>query len=201
MDFCRWLSQRSGRRVTLPTEAQWEWACRAGSAEPFSFGPLDADYSRHANLGDRRLRDFAADTSLDNYAAQRPMKEPGRFDDWLPRDDRFDDGGFVTEPVGKYRPNPWGLHDLHGNAAEWTRSAYRPYPYRDDDGRNAVAGSARDTERVVRGGSWRDRPARSTASWRLPYSQHQRVFNVGFRVVFEGDPSNPGVETLTVEPH
>ena len=199
MEFCRWLSRRTGLRFTLPTEAQWEWACRAGSAEPFSFGPLDVDYSRHANLGDRRLRDFAADTSLDHYAAQRPMQNPNRFDDWLPRDDRFDDGGLVTEPVGKYQPNAWGLHDLNGNAAEWTRSAYRPYPYRDDDGRNAVESAARDTERVVRGGSWRDRPFRATASYRLPYRQYQRVFNVGFRVVCESDISAPSPEKLSAK--
>ena len=191
MTFCRWLSHETGLSFTLPTEAQWEWACRAGSASPFSFGELEADFSPYANLGDKRLRDFAADTSLDHYSAQRPMKNPNRFDDWLPRDDRFDDGGFVTEPVGKYQPNPWGLHDLHGNAAEWTRSTYRTYPYRDDDGRNAIEDAPRDTERVVRGGSWRDRPFRSTASYRLPYRQYQRVFNVGFRIVSEGEMKTP----------
>lgn len=199
MAFCRWLSGRTGRRITLPTEAQWEWACRAGSPEPFSFGPLPADYSRHANLGDRRLREFAADTSLDNYSAQRPMNHPNRFDDWLPRDDRFDDGGFVTVPVGRYQPNAWGLHDLHGNAAEWTRSAYRPYPYRDDDGRNDPGALVEGTERVVRGGSWSDRPFRATASYRLPYRQYQRVFNVGFRIVCEADLANPGTNSLSAD--
>ena len=109
------------------------------------------------------------------------MKNPNRYDDWIPRDDRFDDGGFVTEPVGKYKPNAWGLCDMHGNAAEWTRSSYRPYPYRDDD-RNATSANE---EKVVRGGSWYDRPFHCTASYRVPYRPWQRVFNVGFRVVIE----------------
>ncbi|MBI5388017.1 MAG: SUMF1/EgtB/PvdO family nonheme iron enzyme [Verrucomicrobia bacterium] len=186
MAFCRWLSQKSGLTITLPTEAQWEWACRAGTATPFWFGDHDADFSPFANLGDKMLAEFAADTALDNYSDARPMVNPSRYDDWIPRDDRFDDGGFVTEPVGKYRPNPWGLHDTLGNAWEWTRSACRPYPYRDDDGRNDTANA--DRERVVRGGSWYDRPQRCTSSFRLAYPSWQRVFNVGFRVVCE-EPS------------
>lgn len=165
--FCRWLSTKTGRKVSLPTEDQWEWACRAGAATPFWFGPLDADYSTFANLGDRRLRDFAADTSLDHYSAQRPMKNPNRYDDWMPRDDRFDDGGFVTEPVGRYRANPWGLCDMHGNAWEWTATA-------DDTGR-----------KIVRGGSWFDRPFRCTASYKLAHRSWQKVYNVGFRIVVE----------------
>ena len=70
---------------------------------------------------------------------------------------------------------------MHGNAWEWTRSAHRPYPYREDDGRNAL--TLGGEERVVRGGSWYDRPKRCTASFRLSYPPWQRVFNVGFRVV------------------
>lgn len=86
----------------------------------------------------------------------------------------------VTIEVGRYRPNPWGLYDMHGNAAEWTRSAYWPYPYCEQDGRNDTART--DLERVARGGSWRDRPRQSTACYRRPYQPYHRVFNVGFRV-------------------
>jgi formylglycine-generating enzyme required for sulfatase activity len=69
---------------------------------------------------------------------------------------------------------------MHGNVAEWTLSSYRPYPYVENDGRNAVDGT---DKKVVRGGSWYDRPHRATASYRLAYDQWQPVYNVGFRVV------------------
>ena len=90
----------------------------------------------------------------------------------------------VTTNVGRYQPNAWGLHDMIGNAAEWTRTAYRPYPYQSGDGRDdpAVAGT-----KVVRGGSWYDRPYRATASHRMHYQPWQHVFDVGFRIIVEVD--------------
>ena len=75
-----------------------------------------------------------------------------------------------------------GLYDMHGNVAEWTRSDYRPYPYMESDGRNNGSTSER---KVVRGGSWRDRPSLARAAFRLDYRPYQPVFNVGFRVVCE----------------
>lgn len=71
---------------------------------------------------------------------------------------------------------------MHGNVAEWTRTAYAPYPFVSDDGRNTLTGSRK---RVVRGGSWRDRPKRARSASRWAYEPYQRVFNVGFRVVLE----------------
>ncbi|MFP4058229.1 MAG: SUMF1/EgtB/PvdO family nonheme iron enzyme [Candidatus Brocadiia bacterium] len=176
--FCRWLSDRTGQRFDLPTEAQWEWACRAGTATPLSYGAMDADFSKWANAGDKAYANIKVVTGgLVHFDPQ------GR----ALCDARFDDGAAVTAPVGRYQPNPWGLHDLHGNAAEWTRSAYRPYPYR-DDGRNQPSAEAR---RVVRGGSFFDRPERCRSALRLAYPPWQRVFNVAFRVVCLPDPTSP----------
>jgi len=86
----------------------------------------------------------------------------------------------VTANVGRYQPNAWSLHDMHGNAAEWTLSSYRPYPYDDHDGRNAPNSVEMKT---VRGGSWYDRPIHARSAARLPYRPWQAVYNVGFRVV------------------
>jgi formylglycine-generating enzyme required for sulfatase activity len=179
MEFCQWLSQHTGRRFTLPTEAQWEWACRAGSATPLAFGGLDADFAPWANLADAA---FGAALLADGSRQYSGGVEHLWVDGADLSDRRYNDRAVVTAPVGSFRPNAWGLFDLHGNAAEWTRSEYRPYPYRDDDGRNAIGSSRR---RVVRGGSFYDPPRRSRSAARLDYPAWQRVFNAGFRVVAE----------------
>jgi formylglycine-generating enzyme required for sulfatase activity len=166
--FCQWLSAKTGFQVTLPTEEQWEYACRAGSDQPFFYGDLDSDFSRHANFADINIRKLADD-------GWRP-----RSPDLAPRDARFDDGALVTADVGAYLPNAWGLHDMHGNAAEWTRSNWQWDPA-------FTGGVVADggLGKVVRGGSWRDRPKRGRAGFRIAYPAYQRVFNVGFRVIIE----------------
>lgn len=185
VDFCQWLSKETGMNFTLPTEAQWEWACRAGSDSPFWYGNMDTDFSRYANLGDIMLRDFAACTSYKNYESARVIENPNKYDDWIPRDTLYNDRGFISEPVGRYVRNPWDLFDMHGNVWEWTLSAYKPYPYNEEDGRNSI--ETNSEKRVARGGSWYDRPYRSTSSYRLPYRDYQKVYNVGFRVVLLED--------------
>ena len=167
MAFCDWMSKRTGRRVSLPTEAQWEYACRAGTQTPMHWGAVNGDFAKLANLADERLNNLAR----------------GDSPKWIPSITACNDGSIVTDNVGKYRPNPFGLHDMSGNAAEWTLSAYRPYPYR-DDGRNDVAAAV---ERVVRGGSFYDRPHRATSSFRLAYRPYAKVWNTGFRVVIEAE--------------
>jgi formylglycine-generating enzyme required for sulfatase activity len=80
-----------------------------------------------------------------------------------------------------YKPNPWGLYDMHGNAAEWTRCDYKPYPYKSTNGQ----ANGKNGRKSVRGGSWHDRPFRSTASFRIGYPAWQRVYHTGFRVIVE----------------
>jgi formylglycine-generating enzyme required for sulfatase activity/mono/diheme cytochrome c family protein len=178
MDFCRWLSEQTGQKFSLPSEAQWEYACRAGTASPMFYGNLSSDFSKFANLADAKLTEFASDP----YTVDRPLRNPTKYDDWIPKDARFNDGALIAVEPGRYQPNAWGLCDMHGNVAEWTRTAYRAYPYRGDDGRDDPEAAGR---KVVRGGSWRDRPYRSTSSYRLSYLPFQPVYNVGFRVVCE----------------
>ena len=163
--FCRRLSARTGKTFTLPSEAQWEWACRAGTDTPLAFGAPGADQKTFANLADVSLLGLCR------------MEQVGPF---LPSD-AVNDGSPVSTTVGSYQPNAWGLHDMHGNVAEWTASAYLPYPFRANDPRHAAA----DTRKVVRGGSWFDQARCARSAYRLCYHPWQRVFNVGFRVVCE----------------
>ncbi|MBT7171845.1 MAG: SUMF1/EgtB/PvdO family nonheme iron enzyme, partial [Phycisphaerales bacterium] len=120
-------------------------------------------------LGDVSLKKFA-NNPYSREASLQPSKNPGPSDDFLLKDDRFNDGGLVSVDVAKYAPNPWGLHDMHGNAAEWTNS-------RGD----ALLGGTKGY--VVRGGSWRDRPARCTSSFRIAYRPFHPVFNTSFRII------------------
>jgi len=174
MAFCDWLSGKTGRRFTLPTEAQWEYACRAGTATPLWYGTLDTDFSESANVSD------ATHQSVDYPHV------PHGIPPWRPADARFDDGYRVSAPVGHFTTNPWGLHDMHGNVAEWTLSIYPPYPFA---AANDLNNLATNRKRTVRGGSWYDTPARCRSAFRQAYVADQVVYDVGFRVVSPIEPA------------
>jgi formylglycine-generating enzyme required for sulfatase activity len=161
MAFCRWLSEKTGERFTLPTEAQWEWASRAGSAGPLWFGKAGSDFGKFANLADSRIQGFRSSYS---QGAKR-----GFFFTHFPFSEKVNDGSMISSPVGQYQPNPWGLFDMHGNVAEWTIPA---------------AGAAHPLK-PARGGSWRDLPEWATATSRIGYQSFQPVWDVGFRVVLD----------------
>jgi len=168
MAFCDWLSNETGMRFTLPSEAQWEYACRSDGTSPLWYGTLNDDFSRSANLADAT-----------GHTVDYPHV-PTALPPWRPAETRFDDGWRVSAPVGTFQPNPWDLYDMHGNVAEWTRSTYRPYPLTAGDGQDDRTG-----RKTVRGGSWLDRPRRARSAFRMHYEPSQAVHDVGFRVACE----------------
>jgi formylglycine-generating enzyme required for sulfatase activity len=180
MGFCRWLSSTTGAAITLPTEAQWEWAARAGTGTQFFYGTADTDFSPYANLADRSLH-----FTRSGYPGGSRLRRAHPYDNMLNyplRDNRFNDGSLVSNYAGEYQANPWGLKDIIGNVSEWTRSDYLPYPYKASAGRTSCDVKKK---KVARGGSWYDRPVTAGASVRFPYDSYQKVHNVGFRVIVE----------------
>jgi formylglycine-generating enzyme required for sulfatase activity len=115
--FCKWLSRKTGRYYRLPTEAEWEYACRAGTTDAYSFGSDVSD--------------------LENYA-------------WF-----VDNAGEGYHKVGLKKPNPWGLHDMHGNVAEWVLDQHTAVGYSKDlRNENPLLVPKTLYPRVVRGGGW-----------------------------------------------
>ena len=180
--FCEWLSKKTGRTVRLPTEAEWEWAARAGSDKPFWWGDVKDDFAKYANLADISLSDYSGNPYVQDREKARYGNTENLFDNWVPQAHGVNDGSFLEAKSGKWKPNPWGFYDMHGNVWEWTQSKYTPYPYNAADGRNAPGG---DERRVVRGGSWYSRPKLARASFRRAYRPYAPVYDVGFRVVVE----------------
>ena len=168
--FCRWLSQKTGRTFTLPDESQWEWACRAGTDSPWSFGELASDCASFANFADDSLLELgrlAAMEKVKPFFAVEPVN----------------DKQTVSAPVGSYQPNPWGLYDMHGNVAEWTSSAYLAVSVSSRRSGPRCAGNTPSGSRRLLAAACRA----GRSGWRTGYWPWQSVFNVGFRVVCEAE--------------
>ena len=133
--FCEWLSAMTGRFYRLPTEAEWEYACRAGSESAFSFGDDSSQLDEYA---------WYANNSNDKY-----------------------------QQVGTKKSNEWGLHDMHGNVAEWTLDQYIPTAYRKRKAgvSNPLSEGEKVYPKVVRGGSWMSNPHRLRSAARQPSSK------------------------------
>jgi formylglycine-generating enzyme required for sulfatase activity/tetratricopeptide (TPR) repeat protein len=155
--FCEWLSRTEGKTYRLPSEAEWEYACRAGTTTRYWSGDREEDLLAVDNVADAALkRKFP---SID--AA------------------RGEDGDLFTVPVGKRRANPWGLFDMHGNVTEWCADLYGATLTggRDPDG------PPNGSQRVQRGGSWSDGPRDCRAARRPSRPPHSCNSSTGFRVV------------------
>ncbi len=169
-DFCKLLQEKTGQKVSLPTRQQWEWACRAGTSSDMWYGSAADDYGQFENMADQTLSALAVmGVDPKPMPANYPLR---KFWDFVPRDSLVNDGQLLSVAGGQYRPNPWGLYDMHGNVAEWTASDR-------NDSKPDV------TQKVVCGGSWRDRSSQSTANQQRYYKSWQAPFNVGFRICIE----------------
>jgi formylglycine-generating enzyme required for sulfatase activity len=144
-EFCRKLSQKTGRTIALPTEAQWEYACRAGSAARFYFG----DDPNFAGLGE--------------YA-------------W------HSDNSQTCSPVGRKKPNAFGLYDMHGNVWEWCSNRYQK-DYGGPAEQPEAQGQDSQGYRVVRGGAWSYGLAGCRCAFRGYTLADRKGNSTGFRVI------------------
>jgi formylglycine-generating enzyme len=161
--FCSWISDRTGRRMTLPTEAQWEYACRAGTSTVFFWSNSPDDGEGYLNAADK---------------SGNPCGEGYRYTHSF----NFDDGFIYTSPVGHFKPNAWGLYDMLGNVWEWCNDWYGSDYYRTSPERNP-SGPASGSFRVYRGGSWFLHPGSCRPAYRGWFTPGFRFTFLGFRLV------------------
>jgi formylglycine-generating enzyme required for sulfatase activity len=162
--YAEWLSEQTGQRYRLPSEAEFEYVLRAGSLTRFPWG----DASPSANTG--------------NFTGANDVSPSGRR--WTNAFARYGDDAWGPAPAGSYQPNRWGVHDLSGNVSEWVEdcwhSNFRRAPR---DGRSWVNPGCRN--QVIRGGSWANSPAHTRSAWRQGTDINNTSARVGFRVVRE----------------
>jgi formylglycine-generating enzyme len=162
--FCDWLSRKSDKTVVLPTEAQWEYACRAGTKTAYPWGDDPDDGKGWANCADQSLK----------------KKLPNAPSDW--KFFGWDDGFVFTSPVGSFKANAFGLYDMIGNAWEWCQDRYGDY---DKAASTDPTGADTGSRRVVRGGGWHHFPQYCRCALRLRDDRGTRYDDLGFRVVLD----------------
>jgi formylglycine-generating enzyme required for sulfatase activity len=167
--FCDWLSQKEGRKYRLPTEAEWEYSCRAKTTTRFYSGDDEESLRRVANIADKSLK----------RAWDYPKVQA--WTDWFDRVSWDDDYPF-TAPVGKFAQNGFGLYDMHGNVWQWCEDWYDKDYYKNSPARDPQGPDA-GSFRVIRGGSFGGMPRDCRAADRSRYEPADRSYHLGFRVV------------------
>jgi formylglycine-generating enzyme required for sulfatase activity len=168
--FCEWLSRKEGRTYRLPTEAEWEYACRGGTTTRYSSGDDPETLAKVANVADATIR--------------------AKFPKWKHPPIKASDGYMFTSPVGSFKPNAFGLYDMHGNAWQWcadrySSDYYAKSPVDDPSGPHELDLTALFDGFVVRGGSWREGPLYARSAARDSHFSRESFGNVGFRVACE----------------
>jgi sulfatase modifying factor 1 len=158
--FCRWLSQKEGVEYRLPTEAEWEYACRAGTGTLYQNGD---DPQKLPELGNA----WDAGVQKKFFNAAEPL---------LPND-----GHVFTAPVGQFKPNEFGLFDMHGNVWEWCADVFNEDYYLASPA-DDPPGAARGAGRVLRGGAWDKFAASCGSSFRTGKPRANPGYSTGFRV-------------------
>jgi formylglycine-generating enzyme required for sulfatase activity len=162
--YAQWLSKRTGQTYRLPSEAEWEYVARAGTQTRFSFGDKDQDLCSYGNTGDQTTKAGYKDWSKD----------------WINAD--CADGYVFTAPVKSFKPNAFGLYDVHGNAWEWAQDCWHEsYKGAPNDGR-AWESDCGEVRRVVRGGGWYFYPRDARSAFRDWYDPGIRYNYAGFRL-------------------
>jgi formylglycine-generating enzyme required for sulfatase activity len=154
--YVDWLAKETGQPYRLLTESEWEYAARAGTTTARFWGDGLKEACAYANV---------ADTDFMAFAGHLP-NAPNRFP--------CADGFTRAAPVGSFKPNSFGLHDMLGNVLEWTADCYTPT--------HAGANSDADCFRTAKGGGWPNRSLSVRAAWRVGGGDHVRNDHLGFRV-------------------
>lgn len=160
--YTQWLSKITGKPYRLPSEAEWEYVARAGTTTSRYWGEDAGAACVNANGADRSARVRAP------HAGSWGAAE-------------CDDGHAHTAPVGRYRANAFGVHDMLGNVGEWTQDCWNAnYQHAPSDGRPWLTGDC--VMRAVRGGAWDDAPTGLRAAYRVGSPTVIRLYSRGFRV-------------------
>lgn len=176
--FCDWLSKKEGKKYRLPTEAEWEYACRAGSDSQYSFGDNAEELVRFANAADadrQAVLPRAILAASDENGRKKAIPFP-----YLSKRD----GYAWTAPVGSFKPNAFGLYDMHGNVWEWCSDWYAADYYEHSPSYDPQ-GPATGTKHVLRGGAFNYAAAMLRCAERASDEPSSRTCSYGFRVVCE----------------